>query len=66
MLPIVNLSFFTMIMIPYKDSAVGWVVPSQPLHQDRVTNLVDIRLYGLGKSYPRIACRRALKSLQGH
>ena len=24
------------------------------------------RLYGLGKSYPRITCRRALKSLQGH
>ena len=24
------------------------------------------RLYGLGKSYPRIACRRSLKSLQGH
>ena len=24
------------------------------------------RVYGLGKSYLRIACRRVLKSLQGH
>ena len=27
---------------------------------------VSTRLYGLGKSYPRITCHRALKSLQGY
>ena len=63
------------LVIEFQKEFLFWVLEPEPehglglggrVHNASLNTTITTRLYGLVKSYPPIACRRALKSLQGH